>query len=156
MNEGKRRMARDPTRRDGSETGCPVSFFFPKGALTHHLRNARHFGGGGIPPNGRAVRSARRMRRLRTPPDDAGKAPLVRAVVGAVMDSASRNCRDAAAHCTARPLLLQNLPPAGFANGLAVGSPSACFYGRRDGLPRLLRSLAMTNTRRKRNRRKEV
>ena len=62
MDDGKRKMARNPTWRDGSETGCPVGFFFPKGALTHHLRNAMHFGGGGIPPNGRAVRSARRTR----------------------------------------------------------------------------------------------
>ena len=46
-------------RRDDSETGCPVGSFFPKGALTHHLRDAQHLGGGGIPPGGRAVRSPR-------------------------------------------------------------------------------------------------
>ena len=62
MDEGKRKLARNPTRRDGSEAGCFVVLFFPKGALTHHLRNATHFGGGGIPPFGRAVRSARRTR----------------------------------------------------------------------------------------------
>ena len=48
-----------------------------------------------IPPN-RAVRSPRGMRgalrSLRGAPDDAGKAPLVRAAGSAVMDSASRNC----------------------------------------------------------------
>ena len=31
MNEGKRKMARNSTRRDGSKTGCPGSFFFPEG-----------------------------------------------------------------------------------------------------------------------------
>ena len=62
MDEGKRRIAQNTMRRDGSETGFPVVFFFPKGALTHHLLNATHFGGGGIPPVGRAVRSARRTR----------------------------------------------------------------------------------------------
>ena len=36
---------------------------FPKGALTHHSPLAS----GGIPPVGRAVRSPRGMRRLRTP-----------------------------------------------------------------------------------------
>ena len=64
-NDGKRKMTQRQTRRDGWEAGCPVGFFFPKGALTHHLRNAQHFGGGGIPtgwyPPNRAVRSARRI-----------------------------------------------------------------------------------------------
>ena len=48
-NDGKRKMTQRQTRRDGWEAGCPVGFFFPKGALTHHLQNAQHFGGGGIP-----------------------------------------------------------------------------------------------------------
>ena len=36
-NNRKRKMTQRHTRRDGSKAGRPVGFFFPKGALTHHL-----------------------------------------------------------------------------------------------------------------------
>jgi hypothetical protein len=47
------------------ETGV-LPFFIPKGALTHHLRSRRWY-----PSFVRLVRSARRMRLLRQPPDNA-------------------------------------------------------------------------------------
>ena len=82
-NEGKRKMARKPTRRDGSGGGCPVVLFFPKGALTHHLRNAQHFRRRWYPSrwSGRALceADAGAFRSLRRTTDDMGKAPLVRA-----------------------------------------------------------------------------
>ena len=158
--EGKRDLAQSPTRRDGSETGYPVGFFFPKRRTYSPPPKCAAFWRRWYPFrwSGRALSEgdAGAFRSLRRTTDDAGKAPLVRAAVGTVMDSASRNCRGAAAHCAARHLLLQNLPLAGFANGQAVGSHLASFYGRRDGLLRLLRGLAGTNTKEKRNQRKEV
>lgn len=68
--------------------------------------------------SGRALceADAGRLRFLRKAPDDTCFVPLVRAAVGTVLDSASRDFRDAAAHYAARHLLLQNLPAAGFAN----------------------------------------
>ena len=95
MYERKRRMARNPTRRDGSEAGFPVVLFFPKGALTHHLRTAQHFRRWWYPSrwSGRALSEGDTgaFRSLRRTTDDAGKAPLVRAAVGAIPDSASKN-----------------------------------------------------------------
>ena len=110
MDKGKRKMARTSTRRDGSEAGCSVVLFFPKGALTHHLQNATHFGGGGIPTKGRAVRSPRGTRG-----DCAfcGKRRTMRALL---LSSAQLSVLSWTAHRTARHLLLQNLPPADFAN----------------------------------------
>lgn len=117
----KRKTARNPTRRDGWEAGCPVSFFFPKGALTHHLRNAQQFGGGGIPtgwyPPNRAVRSARR---ISFSAENDGRCGL--------RSSRPRSCRrcpgqripelSGMLRCIAPPdtCCLQNLSKAGFAN----------------------------------------
>ena len=129
--EGKRDLARKPTRRDGSETGCPVVLFSPKGALTHHLRNARQFRRRWYPSlwSGRALceADAGELRSLRGALDDAGDAPLVRTDVGAVMDSAYRLCRNAAAFPADRHLLLQNPPLAGFAN-IDIETMKGCDY----------------------------
>ena len=120
-NDGKRKMTQRQTRRDGSKAGCPVGFFFPKGALTHHLRNAQHFGGGGIPtgwyPPNRAVRSARR---ISFSAENDGRCGL--------RSSRPRSCRrcpgqripelSGMLRCIAPPdtCCLQNLSKAGFAN----------------------------------------
>ena len=57
------RIGRAETCPRGEAEGFVTSDIFPKGALTHHSPTAS----GGIPPAGRAVRSPRGTRRLRTP-----------------------------------------------------------------------------------------
>ena len=119
MDEGKRKSAR-PHAGGWLGSGLPRRSLFPEGRTYSPPPKCCAFWRRWYPSlrSGRALceADAGAFRSLRRTTDDAGKAPLVRAAVSAVMDSASRNCRDAAAHCTARHLLLQNLSPAGFVN----------------------------------------
>ena len=121
-NDRKRKMTQRHTRRDGSKAGCPVGFFFPKGALTHHLRNAQHFGGGGIPPDGRAVRSPRgngvcafcgKRRTMR-----AGSSRPRRTAFPSLRDQPAGWSWQSVFPTKMQPTCLPNLPQAGSAKGI--------------------------------------
>ena len=144
--EGKRDLAREPTRRDGSETGCPVVLFFPKGALTHHLPAGQVVvsllvvgpcalrGGTGL---ALSAESAGRCGRCSSRPR--------RAAFPSLRDQPAGWSWQYVFPLEMQPSWLPNLPPAGLTKELAVGVHSASFYGRRYGLPQLLWSLAMMN-----------
>ena len=155
-NEGKRDLARSLTRRDGSETGCSVGFFFPKGALTHHLRNAQHFAGGGIPPDGRAVRSARHASAsLRCPRGTRGVSFSAendgrfgrcssrprRAAFPSLRDQPAGWSWQSVFPSEMQPACLPNLPQRKARPSGAAGSANG------NGLPQLLRSFATTERR---------